>query len=63
MARKGREEPMKRCSVAVNFMAREVCGRIAEAAGPMRMSTRPVRYSAFPVAKSGMRSEARGERR
>lgn len=34
---------MKRCSVAVNFIVREVCGRIAEAAGPMRMSTRPVK--------------------
>lgn len=55
--------PIKRCSVAVNFIARFVCGRIAEAAEPMRMSTRPVKYSAFPVVKSGMSNEARGERR
>jgi hypothetical protein len=63
VARKGREVAMKRYSVVVNFIARFVCGRIAEAAGPMRISTRPVKYSASPVAKSGMSSEARGESR
>lgn len=54
---------MKRYSVVVNFIARFVCGSIADAAGPIRISTRPVKYSAFPVAKSGMSSEARGESR